>query len=379
MSAATVAQIARAASTAAANAARPKTGVLLMNLGGPAKLTDVQPFLTRLFSDPDLIPLPFQRHSAPIIAKRRTPQIQDQYAQIGGGSPILSWTQKQGALLEQKLDTISPETAPHKSYIGFRYTEPLTEDAVQQMLDEGIERAVAFTQYPQYSCSTTGSSLNELYRKLKVMDPQQTIQWSVIDRWPTHPGLVKAFAERIRDGLAQYPEAERSSVVVLFSAHSLPMTVVNRGDPYVQEVAATVQSVMDYLGQSHPYRLVWQSQVGPRAWMGPQTSDTLKALASKGVNNVLLVPIAFTSDHIETLFELDIEYGHQAKEMGMTGLRRAESLNDSPIFIDAMADIVKSHLASGQVVSKLMPLQCPMCTKDICRDSKDFFAQQKLN
>ncbi|KAI9189741.1 ferrochelatase hem15 [Blastocladiella emersonii ATCC 22665] len=352
------------------------TAILLMNLGGPETLDAVYPFLQSLFSDPDLIPIPFQDKLAPIIAKRRTPKIQDQYAQIGGGSPIKMWTEKQGRAMDELLDQLSPATAPHKSFIGFRYASPMTDDAVKAIQDAGFKRAVAFTQYPQYSCSTTGSSLNELYRQLKELDPKGELDWSVIDRWPTHRGLVKAFADRIRAGLEQYPAEVRSKVILLFSAHSLPMTVVERGDPYVHEVAATVNAVMAELGNSNPYRLSWQSKVGPRAWMGPQTSDVLESLGKKKLDNVLLVPIAFTSDHIETLFELDLEYLEEAKsKWGMQGVRRVESLNDSPLFIEAMADLVHNHLKDGRKTSPQLGLQCPMCTKVSCRDAKKFFAK----
>lgn len=127
--------------------------------------------------------------------------------------------------------------------------------------------------------------------------------------------LLEAFAQNIEAKLSEYPESERRKVVILFSAHSLPMTVVNRGDPYVSEVAATVSRVMERLGNSNPYRLVWQSKVGPRAWMGQQTSEALKGLARNGEKRAILVPIAFTSDHIETLYELDLEYGKEARDV----------------------------------------------------------------
>ncbi|CAG8474039.1 5882_t:CDS:2 [Paraglomus brasilianum] len=349
-----------------------------MNLGGPETLDDVQDFLTRLFSDPDIIPLPFQKSVAPIIAKRRTPRIRDQYAKIGGGSPIKAWTELQGKGMVQLLDKLSPETAPHKAYIAFRYAPPLTEYAINQMKEDGVTRAVAFTQYPQYSCSTTGSSLNELWRQLQDLDPHGSVKWSVIDRWPTHSGLVEAFARHIETALSTYPAESRSNVVLLFSAHSLPMVVVNRGDPYTAEVAATVYRVMERLKFSNPYRLVWQSQVGPQPWMGPKTDEALTGLGKKGHKNILLVPIAFTSDHIETLFELDLEYGHMAKEAGITGLKRAESLNDDPVFIEAMANLVADHLRSRQPVSVQLPLRCPQCKNEICQRSKEFFANQQI-
>ncbi|KAI1310804.1 hypothetical protein EDD11_003650 [Mortierella claussenii] len=170
---------------------KPKTGIVLMNLGGPAKEEEVHDFLLRLFSDKDLIPLPMQKYAAHFIAKRRTPKIKEQYNKIGGGSPIRKWTTEQGTAMEKLLDKISPETAPHKHYIAFRYAAPLTPETLEQMKADGIERAVAFTQYPQYSCTTTGSSMNELYRELQKVDPERKIKWSVIDRWHSHPGLIQ--------------------------------------------------------------------------------------------------------------------------------------------------------------------------------------------
>ncbi|KND02821.1 ferrochelatase [Spizellomyces punctatus DAOM BR117] len=362
----------------ATTTSKPPTAVVLMNLGGPKDLNEVQPFLQNLFSDGDLIPIPFQQTAAKFLAKRRTPKIQEQYAAIGGGSPILSWTEKQGKMLEERLDKLSPQTAPHKSYIAFRYSSPLTPETLAEMKKDGVERAVAFSLYPQYSCSTTGSSLNELWKNLKVLDPENKIRWSVVDRWPTHSGLVEVFARHIEKALLEYPENERKDAVLLFSAHSLPMSVVNRGDPYPQEVAATVQRVMERLGFSNPYRLIWQSQVGPRAWLGPQTDQVLEGYAKLGKKNLLMIPIAFVSDHIETLFEVDVEYGHLAKEKGLTGFKRVESLNDDPVFIDAMADLVSKQLSSKRPVSTQLGLRCPLCTNEKCGQQKEFFAGQVL-
>jgi ferrochelatase len=152
---------------------------------------EVHDFLKNLFSDTDLIPLPFQKTIAPWIAKRRTPQIEQQYTDIGGGSPILHYTKLQGEEMCKLLDELSPDTAPHKSYIAFRYANPLTEEAVKEMKEDGVKRAVAFTQYPQYSCSTTGSSLNELFRRGKAGEVGEGVEWSVIDRWGTHPGFIE--------------------------------------------------------------------------------------------------------------------------------------------------------------------------------------------
>lgn len=258
-----------------------------------------------------------------------------------------------------------------------------------RLLDDGFGkgrggRAVAFTQYPQYSCSTTGSSLNELWKWRNRLEGKRgtdeatntldgAIQWSVIDRWPVHPGLVEAFASNIEKTLATYPADRRDKVVLLFSAHSLPMSVVNRGDPYPSEVAATTYAVMQRLGMKNPYRLVWQSQVGPSAWLGAQTSDTVENFIKKGQTDLVLIPIAFTSDHIETLYELDKEV---IGETGLDSIKRVESLNGNPIFIRALADVAKAHLEAGQACSPQMLLRCPGCKSERCLESKKFFAGQ---
>ncbi|KAJ3220126.1 hypothetical protein HK099_004460 [Clydaea vesicula] len=315
------------------------TAILLLNMGGPANSDQVHSFLLNLFSDNDLIPLPFQKYLGPLIAKRRTPSIIQQYNEIGGGSPIRMWTEKQGEALVKILDKINPETAPHTPYVAFRYAPPLTAETLQQMKKDGIKRAVAFSLYPQYSCSTTGSSLNELSRQLKIVDPENSIKWSVIDRWHSHPSLAQAFANKITEKLSEYNEQDRQDVTILFSAHSLPMTVVNRGDPYPAEVAATVQKVMENLKFSNPYRLIWQSQVGPQPWLGPQTGTVIENYGKQGKKNLLIVPIAFVSDHIETLFEIDLEYGEVAHKHGISGFKRAESMNDDPMFIKALGNL----------------------------------------
>ncbi|KAI4144291.1 MAG: hypothetical protein L6R39_004254 [Caloplaca ligustica] len=363
------------------------TAMVFMNMGGPSTLSEVGPFLSRLFADADLIPLGrLQGYLGPLISRRRTPKIQGQYAAIGGGSPIRRWSEFQAEEMCKILDERAPESAPHKPYVAFRYADPLTEEMYSRLLDDGFGhkgRAVAFTQYPQYSCSTTGSSLNELWRwrtRLEGKEPEGGgVEWSVIDRWPTHPGLVEAFAQNIEAQLASYPQEVRKDVILLFSAHSLPMSVVNRGDTYPAEVAATVHSVLTRLRFQNPYRLCWQSQVGPSAWLGAQTSDTVLSYVRKGHKDMILIPIAFTSDHIETLYELDQEVIHEAQKEGGTGIKRAESLNGSKVFIEALADIAKSHLASGESCSRQMGIRCQGCKSERCLEQKRFFMNSGRN
>eukprot|EP01047_Picozoa_sp_COSAG01_P039113 COSAG01_NODE_3213_length_6410_cov_2.970211_9_plen_390_part_00 len=377
---------ATAAATAEPSQGRAPTGILLLNLGGPGSQDEVYPFLRRLFADREIIELPgpesFQlNYFGPFVAWRRTPSIQEQYSEMefDGGSPIKYYTEEQGKAMVQLLDKLCPETAPHKFYISFRYATPLTSDALEEMKRDGVTRAVAFTQYPQFSCATTGSSLNELWRQLVAHKMEDTFEWSVIDRWGVHPGLVKAFAAHIQDGLAQFDESVRDDVVLLFSAHSLPMKVVDRGDPYPQEVGATVGRVMEELGLCNSYRLVWQSKVGPSKWLGCQTDDALKGLARLQRQHVLTVPIAFTSDHVETLYEIDIEYQELAEELGIN-MKRAPSLNAAPMFTEAMADVVASHLRGltpyALPTTKQYPLRCPGCVNEHCGASKAFFTTQ---
>lgn len=301
----------------------PPVGVVMMNMGGPQSLEGVEPFLRMLFEDGEIIKLgPLQPWLGPLIARRRAPRIREQYASIGGASPIGKWTAAQGAAVEAKLAGRFPGTR-FKAYTAFRYAPPLTAAALEAMAADGVTRAIAFSQYPHFSCTTTGSSLNHLWRESVRLGLEKRFSWSVIDRWPLHAGFLEAVARNVRTGLARFPAADRDRVVLLFSAHSVPMLTVNKGDQYVQEVAATVSAVVERLRAGapgapparSPYVLAWQSKVGFLPWMGPSTASVLEGLAKQGHKHVLAVPIAFTSDHIETLFEIDQEYAEEAKKV----------------------------------------------------------------
>uniref|UniRef100_A0A1B6DVF2 Ferrochelatase n=1 Tax=Clastoptera arizonana TaxID=38151 RepID=A0A1B6DVF2_9HEMI len=260
----------------------PKTAILLLNMGGPQKTDQVHEYLLRIMTDRDMIQLPVQDMLGPYIAKRRTSEVQKKYNEIGGGSPILKWTQTQGELLCQKLDSITPDTAPHKYYVGFRYADPLTDLTLEEIEKDAPERVVIFSQYPQYSCATTGSSLNAIYTYYKNKSLPKKIKWSLIDRWSTHPLLAKTVADRIQTELKQFPADRQKDVIILFSAHSLPIRAVNRGDPYPSEVGATVQLVMQELNYCNPYSLVWQSKVGPLPWLAPFTDDAIRGYVKQG-------------------------------------------------------------------------------------------------
>ncbi|OQR68138.1 ferrochelatase [Tropilaelaps mercedesae] len=345
----------------------PKTGILMLNMGGPRTTSEVEGFLTKLFTDPDIIQLPLQSIIGPIIAKRRTPLIQRRYNEIGGGSPILACTREQGDLMCAQLDKISPHSGPHKAYVGFRYAAPFSSDALAELKNDGVKRVVAFSQYPQYSCCTTGSSLNQLYKEATANPDLADVHWSVIDRWPLNDGLVESFVDSIRDEMAKIPEPEQKNLVLVFTAHSLPLKIVARGDTYPAEVASTVLAVMKRLNFAYPYRLVWQSKVGPVPWLAPKTDDAIKGLVARGRKTIMMVPISFVNEHIETLHELDIEYGTElAEKLKLGKIYRARAPNTNAHFIRGLADEVKSHLDSGTAAGPQMRMRCPLCVNPDC-------------
>lgn len=253
---------------------------------------------------------------------------------------------------------------------------PFTEDTIQEIEKDRPERVVIFSQYPQYSCATSGSSFNSIFTHFKGIKPSNGIRWSVIDRWPTHPLLIKTFAERIKDELKEFSPEKRKDVTLLFSAHSLPLKAVNRGDAYPSEVGASVNAVMHELNHCNPYCLVWQSKVGPLPWLEPFTDDAIRSYVKKGKKNFILIPIAFVNEHIETLHELDIEYCQElAEEVKAEKIGRAKAPNDHPLFIQALSDIVKTHLKSNQAINPKFLTRCPHCVSEKCDRSKKFFEE----
>lgn len=354
-----------------------KTAIVMLNMGGPQHTDQVSDYLHRIMTDRDMIQLPVQNFLGPYIARKRTPEVQKKYMEIGGGSPIYKWTNLQGELMCKKLDQMSPETAPHKHYVAFRYVSPLTEEALQQVENDKAQRVVLFSQYPQYSCATSGSSFNAIYTHYLKKSLPSSVKWSLIDRWPTHPFFIKTVSERIVEELKEFPESIRSKVVIVFSAHSLPIKAVNRGDAYPSEVGATVQAVMKELGYRNPFILTWQSKVGPLPWLGPFTDEAIEGYVKQGVKNFVMVPIAFVNEHIETLHEMDIEYCQDlGKKVGVEVIRRAAAPNDHSLFIDALADIVSRHLRNNEPISPKFTLRCPHCDNPKCYESKQWF--QKL-
>jgi ferrochelatase len=313
-------------------------GVVLFNLGGPDSLDAVEPFLFNLFSDPDIIDFPgsflFRKLLAKLISTRRSPSVIKQYEEIGGKSPLKDYTLQQAALLEAKLN----ERLPAAVYVAMRYWKPFTEEALDAIERGGIEKVILLPLYPQYSKATTTSSLKEWEKQLK--ERGMKLDYSLIEHYYDQPTYIDAFVERVQQGLERFPDHIRNKVNILFSAHGTPMKLVRQGDPYSHQIAKTVDAIMKRGQFKQPHSLCYQSKVGPLKWLTPSTPDMIADLASKGIKHMLLVPVAFASDHLETLFELGIEYRRQASERGVLQYEVTEGLNDSPKFIQALAELV---------------------------------------
>jgi len=331
------------------------TAVLLFNLGGPDDLASVEPFLVNLFSDREIIELPagaaLQPLFARVIAKLRGPSVRRNYARIGGGSPQLRLTREQAATLEQRLN--AEGGGRYRVFIAMRYTRPTCADALAAIAAAGITRIVTLTLFPHYSKATTGSSRREFDRALARVDGGFEV--THIDRFPADPRYLEAMAETIARAWRQIPAERRRDAVLLFSAHGLPQKVIAEGDPYVQEIEATRAGLLDRLGFSGREVLAYQSRTGPVKWIGPGTEEMLEQLGHEGVKDVLVVPLSFVSDHIETLYEVDLLFAETARNAGITGYWRTDALNSSPLFIEALAGLVETH------VSHTPALGCANC------------------
>ncbi len=315
-------------------------GVVLLNLGGPDSQEAVEPFLFNLFSDPDIIDFPgsflFRKQLAKLISTRRAPMVQKQYQQIGGKSPLKDHTLKQAALLEERLNA----KLPAKVYAAMRYWHPSTEEALDAIVKDGISRVILLPLYPQYSKATTESSVKEWEKQLSQRGIEGEIDTMLIESYYDHPTYIQAFVERISEAFERFPADRRDSVHILFSAHGTPMKLVRAGDPYSGHIKKTIEAIVRQGAITHDFSLCYQSKVGPLKWLTPSTPNTIKELAAKGVKDMLVVPVAFASDHLETLFEVGIEFRHMAKLAGVEHFEVTEGLNDSPTFIDALSQLV---------------------------------------
>lgn len=318
-------------------------GVLLLNLGGPDSLQAVKPFLYNLFSDRQIIKLGpefLQKPIAWLISTTRHKKTEGFYSLIGGKSPILDITNAQAKALEEALNQLSALSSQLRVFVGMRYWHPLIEEVVPEIHNAGIRKLIVLSLYPQYSLATTGLSLS----KFKEIASKYRMEVFCIESWFNHPLYIEALVDVIKKGIESFNQRSAISdqlsaqdIHILFSAHSLPQKFIDEGDPYVQQIKGTIEEIAKRI--EIKWHLSYQSKSGPVKWLEPSTDEKLKELAAKGVRNILVVPISFVSDHIETLYEIDILYRQMAEGLGLC-LRRTESLNTHPVFIEAMRDII---------------------------------------
>ena len=329
-----------------AEGAKPQIALLLLQLGGPKTQKDIPAFLEELFAD--VLPLPgmVARPLARLIAKRRTPEVGPLYAEIGGGSPLLENTQAQAEAVVAAFAERGIEAHVH---IAMRYAPPRATEALAAMraLGPGVPW-VAVPLYPQYSFATTRSSLDELYL---LLSDEEVARLHVLEAYPAQRRYVDAVASGLEEALQKLAPDEREQAHVLFSAHGLPMSLIREGDPYPEHIGLSVRSVLLALQQRMKlvpkWTLSYQSRVGPIKWLSPSTEDTLKKLGKAGEKVILVVPIAFVSEHIETLHELDIQLQQTARESGVQTYRRVPTVSVQPEFIGGLCDAIEATLTVG--------------------------------
>ena len=307
-----------------------KAAVVLVNLGGPDKLENVQPFLFNLFSDPDIFKLPFgekgQELFAGLISKYRAPKSAILYKDIGGSSPLHPNTLDQASALQIKLR----EVDDFQVHVAQRYWHPLIPEVIEKLSYESFDKIVLLPLFPQYSNTTTLSVINEWVRH-----GEELIAPIIIQRFHQHPKYIKACQERIMEKVDQGSGKPH----LLFSAHSIPKSRVRQGDPYQDEIEETVGLILEeFHGYGHS--LCYQSKVGPTKWLEPDIEDELKVLRKRGIKNLLVFPVAFVSEHLETLQELDIKYRKVAEDLGFNQYIRANTVQAHPLFIDCLKELV---------------------------------------
>ncbi|HKF00759.1 MAG TPA: ferrochelatase [Candidatus Sulfotelmatobacter sp.] len=326
-----------------------RVGVVLFQLGGPDTLEAIEPFLYNLFCDPDIIDFPFARIGrkplAKLISTTRARKVQHHYSTIGGGSPIRRHTEQQARALELELRNQGIDAY---CFVAMRYWHPFTSEAIQKVREANCDELVLLPLYPQYSSTTSGSSLNE-WRRLFCDD----IPVHYVENFYANGTYLDSVAEKINEALARFPKSHRPEII--FSAHSVPISVVEKGDPYQQQIEETVQFLMDRGEWRNHHRLCYQSKVGASRWLQPSLHHTLRQLSAEGVREVCVVPIAFVSDHVETLGEINHEARHLAARLGFTQFEMSAGLNDSQKFIQALGQIVQDTL--GRSFPPLLPIR----------------------
>jgi len=324
-------------------------GVVLLQLGGPDSLESVEPFLYNLFCDPDIIDLPlaflFRKRLARIISSRRAPKVQEFYKRIGRKSPILKLTRRQAIALERELQA----DVNARVYVCMRYWHPLTEAVVDQVYADGVDRVILLPLYPQYSKTTTGSSVNEWNRILQRRG-RNNLRADLVQEYPDHPLYIGSLVRNINIAMNRVRKEDRSRVHLVFSAHGTPVKLVKGGDPYQRHILRTYEAVIEAGKFGLPHHLCYQSKVGPEKWLEPSLDDTITRLANEKVSHVIVIPIAFVSDHSETLWEINIEMKEEARHLGISHYDMSPALNTNPLFIKALADLVRKRVERWQTV-----------------------------
>ncbi|WP_404382428.1 ferrochelatase [Caenispirillum salinarum] len=336
-----------------------KLAVVLFNLGGPDSPEAIRPFLFNLFNDPAIIgaPTPVRWALAQFISRRRAPVAREIYANLDGRSPLLPHTLDQATALQAALSGAADEVGV---FIAMRYWHPLTAETVKRVKEFGADKVVLLPLYPQYSTTTSGSSIGEWTREAARQG--LTADTVSVCCYPTDPGFVRAQAALLAETLDAL-EAERGDHPpprVLFSAHGLPKKVIEAGDPYQWQVEQTSAAVAAHLDRPDlDWKVSYQSRVGPLEWIGPATDDEIQAAGAEK-RPLVVVPIAFVSEHSETLVELDIEYGELAEQSGVPLYRRVSTVLSAPPFIEGLAGLVRQAAASGDTpVSEKGGRLCP--------------------
>jgi protoporphyrin/coproporphyrin ferrochelatase len=325
-----------------------KVAIVLFQLGGPEDQAAVEPFLYNLFCDPDIIDFPgaflARKWLARRISTRRSKTVAHHYAEIGGGSPIRRLTEEQGAALEEALRPY----VQAKTFVAMRYWHPLTSEALGALEAEEFDELVFLPLYPHYSYATTRSSLKEWERQARG----RLRDGALVEHFYDHPLYIQALAERINEKLAELARPEE--VFLVFSAHGLPMKLIKAGDPYQRQIEETKRLVLERGGWANRNVLCYQSRVGPQKWLEPSLVQTIERLAADGVKRMMVIPLSFVTDHIETLHEINIEAREQAEKLGVEEFSMMPALNDSPVFIGALADLTlkAAALPSGLQVVK---------------------------
>lgn len=308
-----------------------KTVVVLANLGAPSNLEEVRPFLKNLFGDPDIFHFPFGRIGQDIfssmIAALRAPKSRRSYGAIGGGSPLHANTLAQAKKLQTSLDDVGD----YKVFVAQRYWKPFIADVVQKVEAEHADRIIVVPLYPHYSTTSTLSIITEWKRH---WTDDQTTQF--VERFYDSPIYIKACVEQLEKKLNLFSAPPH----ILFSAHSIPMRRIAEGDPYQQELEHNMELIMEALNGDYGYSLCYQSRVGPIKWLGPKVETVMDSLVKKQIKNILIFPISFVSEHLETLYELDIQKKNYALTQGVESYVRAETVQDSDLFISALKELI---------------------------------------